>query len=151
MFVLLGTIAAAQETAGSGLPFNPDSDNNGAIDVTDLLNFLPYYGEDFVPTGVIPVAFGGTGASTVAAARDSLGLSAVQDSTVGTEDYAWITTSLRVQQEFAQGYGVQASGIYANASGLNTNASGAYSHAQNRLTTASATCAPCAVPRGPHA
>ncbi|MGB1944218.1 MAG: hypothetical protein ACPHM0_00905, partial [Flavobacteriales bacterium] len=52
MFVLLGTIASAQETAGSGLPFNPDSDNNGAIDVTDLLNFLPYYGEDFVPTGV---------------------------------------------------------------------------------------------------
>ena len=54
MFVLLGTIAAAQETAGSGLPFNPDSDNNGAIDVTDLLNFLPYYGEDFVPTGSSP-------------------------------------------------------------------------------------------------
>ena len=140
MFVLLGTIASAQETTGSGLPFNPDSDNNGAIDVTDLLNFLPYYGEDFVPTGVIPMAFGGTGATTVAAARDSLGLSAVQDSTVGTEDYAWINTSLRVQQEFAQGYGVQASGIYANASGINTSASGAYSHAQNRLTTASATC-----------
>ena len=140
MFVLLGTIGSAQETGGSGLPFNPDSDNSGAIDVTDLLNFLPYYGEDFVPTGVISVEFGGTGASTVAAARDSLGLSALQDTTIGAESYAWVHTSMRVQQEFAQGFGVAANGLYAHASGTNTNASGAYSNAQNRLTTASATC-----------
>ncbi|MBO74042.1 MAG: hypothetical protein CMD33_02080 [Flavobacteriales bacterium] len=140
LLVLVSTLAAAQETAGSGLPFNPDSDNSGAIDVTDLLNFLPYYGEDFVPTGVIPVALGGTGSSTVAAARDSLGLSALQDTTIGAENYVWIHTSLRIQEEFAQGFSVAANGLYAHASGTNTNASGAYSNAQNRLTTASATC-----------
>lgn len=140
LFVTFNTVTLAQETYGSGLPFNPDSDNSGSIDVTDLLNFLPYFGEDFVPTGVIPVALGGTGASTVSAARDSLGLSAVQDTTVGAENYAWVHTSLRVQHEFLQGFGVAANGLYAHASGINTNASGAYSNAQNRLTTASATC-----------
>ena len=140
LFVFVSTMCAAQETSGSGLPFNPDSDNSGAIDVTDLLNFLPYYGEDFIPTGVIPIEYGGTGASSTAAARDSLGLSALQDTTVGAEQYAWVHTSLRVQQEFAQGFGAAANGLYAHASGTNTNASGAYSNAQNRLTTASATC-----------
>lgn len=140
LMLLAHLVAIGQETASSGLPYNPDSDNNGSIDVNDLLNFLPYYGEDFVVTGVIPINFGGTGASTAAAARDSLGLSAIQDSIVGAEDFAWIAASLRVQEEFAQGYGVAANGLYAHASGTNTTASGAYSNAQNRLTTASATC-----------
>ena len=133
-------LALGQDAASNGLPYNPDSDNNGSIDVNDLLNFLPYYGEDFLPTGVIPIDFGGTGASTASAARDSLGLSSVQDSTVGATDFIWVSASLRVQDEFAQGYGVAANGIYAHASGTNTTASGAYSHAQNRLTLASATC-----------
>ena len=138
--LLVHFAAFGQDTASSGLPYNPDSDNNGSIDVNDLLNFLPYYGEDFVPTGVIPIDFGGTGASTASAARDSLGLSAIQDSTVGAEDFAWIAASLRIQEEFAQGYGVAPNGLYAHASGTNTTASGAYSNAQNRLTLASATC-----------
>lgn len=139
-FLLFNALVFGQDTAGSGLPYNPDSDNNGSIDVNDLLTFLPYYGENFTPTGVIPIAFGGTGASSAAAARDSLGLSAIQDSTIGNEDFAWVQASLRVQQEFAQGFGVAANGTYAHASGTNTTASGAYSHAQNRLTLASATC-----------
>ena len=50
LFVAVSALARAQETAGSGLPFNPDSDNSGVVDVTDLLNFLPYYSEEFVPT-----------------------------------------------------------------------------------------------------
>ena len=132
---------AAQDAGTGGLPYNPDSDSNGIIDVSDLLVFLPYYGENFLPEGAIPIELGGTGATSASAARDSLGLSAVQDSTVGNESYAWVSQSLRVQQEFAQGYGVSASGTYAHASGINTTASGAYSNAQNRLSVASATCA----------
>jgi len=132
---------AAQEAATGGLPYNPDSDSNGIIDVSDLLVFLPYYGENFLPEGAIPIALGGTGATSASAARDSLGLSAIQDSTLGSESYAWVSQSLRIQQEFAQGFGVSASGTYAHASGINTNASGAYSNAQNRLSVASATCA----------
>lgn len=140
VLVFVQSVAFGQETLGSGLPYNPDSDNSGSIDVNDLLTFLPYYGEDFTPTGVIPIAFGGTGASSAAAARDSLGLSAIQDSTIGNENFAWVQTSIRIQQEFAQGFGVAANGTYAHASGTNTTASGAFSNAQNRLTTASATC-----------
>ena len=141
LLFLFTTTVQGQDVVSTGLPYNPDSDNSGSIDVTDLLIFLPYYGMNFDPEGVIPILFGGTGASSVEAARDSLGLSAIQDSTVGTETYAWISQSLRVQQEFVQGYGSSATGTYGHASGTNTTASGAYSHAQNRLSTASATCA----------
>ena len=112
LFFLATTSILGQDAVSTGLPYNPDSDNNGSIDVNDLLIFLPYYGMTFDPEGVIPISFGGTGASSVEAARDSLHLSAIQDSTVGTESYAWVSQSLRVQQEFAQGYGSSASGIY---------------------------------------
>jgi len=138
---LFSNILRAQSTETGGLPYNPDSDSNGIIDVNDLLVFLPYYGANFNPEGAIPIALGGTSATTAAAARDSLQLSSIQDSTIGAEQYAWVSQSLRVQQEFAQGYGVTATGTYAHASGTNTTASGAYSHAQNRLSVASATCA----------
>ena len=63
-----------------GLPYNPDSDNSGTIEVNDLLVFLPYYGESFLPEGIIPIQFGGTSSSSAAAARDSLGLSSIKDS-----------------------------------------------------------------------
>lgn len=137
LFPLTGLLA--QESVG-GMPYNPDSDNSGTIEVNDLLTFLPLYGENFEVDGVIPIAFGGTGANSAAAARDSLGLSLLQDSIIGTTPYSWIGASLRITQQFAQGYGVSASGTYAHASGTNTTASGSFSHAQNRLTTASATC-----------
>ena len=37
----------AQSDATGGFPYNPDSDNNGTIEVNDLLVFLPYYGANF--------------------------------------------------------------------------------------------------------
>ena len=131
-----------QDANYAGLPYNPDSNNDGLIDVSDLLEFLPYYGESFDPEGIIPIAFGGTGSSNAAAARDSLGLISVQDSLWGTPSslWTWSNGSMRVMQRFAQGYNIVATGTYAHASGTNTSATGAYSNAQNRQTSASATC-----------
>ena len=130
----------AQDSSYNGLPYNPDSNNDALIDVNDLLVFLPYYGESFIPDGIIPVAFGGTGSANAAGARDSLGLSSVKDSIWGSSSYTWSNGSMRVMQRFAQGYNITATGTYAHASGTNTSATGAYSNAQNRQTIASATC-----------
>ncbi len=126
-----------------GLPYNPDSDNSGTIEVNDLLVFLPYYGESFLPEGIMPIEFGGTGASSSAAARDSLGLSSIKDSLWGAPPTAWTWAngSLRILKQFSQGYNTVATGTYAHASGTNTSATGAYSHAQNRQSSATATCA----------
>ena len=132
----------AQDASYDGLPYNPDNNNDGLIDVSDLLVFLPYYGESFIPDGIIPVAFGGTGSANATGARDSLGLSSIKDSIWGSpaSSYTWSNGSMRVMQRFAQGYNITATGLYAHASGTNTSATGAYSNAQNRQTIASATC-----------
>ena len=130
----------AQVDYEGGFPYNPDSDNNGTIEVNDLLVFLPFYGANFNADGVIPIAYGGTGATSALAARDSLGLTSIQDSLYSGATYAWINGSARIMSRFAQGFAVSATGLYAHASGTNVTASGAYSNAQNRLTVASATC-----------
>ena len=134
------SICQAQSEYAGGFPYNPDSDNSGTIEVNDLLIFLPFYGAEFNVDGVIPIEYGGTNASSASAARDSLGLSSMQDSIVATTTYTWMKGSARILQRFEQGYAVSATGLYANASGINTTASGPYSNAQNRLTTASAIC-----------
>lgn len=127
-----------------GFPYNPDSDANGLIEIGDLLQFLPYYGGEFTADGVLPVAGGGTGSTHPAAARDSLGLSMIQDTTIGNLQYAYVNGALRVESTFSQGLNATATGAYAQASGLNVTATGAYSHAQNRLTNATATCSSAA-------
>lgn len=138
---LLSTSHALGQSEG-GFPYNPDSDNSGSIEVNDLLVFLPYYGGSFLPEGVIPVAFGGTGSTSASEARDSLGLSFIKDTllTGSSNVWTWADGSLRVLQQFAQGYNNTASGQYAHASGNNTSATGAFSHAQNRQNSATATC-----------
>lgn len=128
----------------TGFPYNPDYDGNGEIEIGDLLQFLPYYGSAFSVDGVLPVAGGGTGSTHPAAARDSLGISLVQDTTIGNVDFAYVHGNLRVESAFSQGLNASATGAFAQASGLNVVASGAYSHAQNRLTNATATCSSAA-------
>lgn len=134
--------AAAQ--SDYGFPYNPDYDNNGEIEIGDLLQFLPWYGGTFTAEGVLPVAGGGTGSTHPAAARDSLGLSMLQDTTIGNIEYAYIHGALRGETTFSHGLNANATGAFAQASGLNVTASGAYSHAQNRLTSATATCSSAA-------
>lgn len=128
----------------SGYPYNPDHDGNGQIEIGDLLQFLPLYGGSFLVDGVLPVSGGGTGSSTAAAARDSLGLSLIQDSLIGNLPFAYVSGNLRAESTFSHGLNSSATGAYAQASGLNVTASGAYSHAQNRLTSATATCSSAA-------
>ena len=127
-----------------GFPYNPDYDGNGEIEIVDLLQFLPIYGGSFSAEGVLPIAGGGTGSTNAQAARDSLGLSMVQDSVIGNIPYAFINGNLKGQSTFSHGLNANATGAYAQASGLNVTASGAYSHAQNRLTSATATCSSAA-------
>lgn len=139
---MLALPAAAQNDYG--FPYNPDYDGNGAIEIGDLLQFLPWYGDGFTPEGVLPVAGGGTGSTHPAAARDSLGLSLIQDSLIGNIPYAFVSGGIRGTSTFSHGLNTNATGAYAQASGLNVTASGAYSHAQNRLTSATATCSSAA-------
>ena len=142
LFCFLAAEGIGQDTDYGGLPYNPDSNNDGLIEVGDLLEFLPIYGESFDPQGIIPIGSGGTGATTAVAARDSLGLASIQDSIWGnpSSTWTWSNGSMRVMQRFAQGNNITATGTYAHASGTNTSATGAFSNAQNRQTLASATC-----------
>ncbi|MGA1374770.1 MAG: hypothetical protein ACO3YQ_08190, partial [Flavobacteriales bacterium] len=56
-----GTVCASAlgQTAVPQMPYNPDFDNNGMIEVVDLLEFLPFYGVNFSVDGVLPGEFGG--------------------------------------------------------------------------------------------
>jgi len=140
--VSMASYGFSQDTAFTGFPYNPDSNNDGLIEVNDLLEFLIFYGESFNPEDTLPIALGGTSANTAAAARDSLGLMSIQDSIWGNPSsmWTWSNGSMRIMQRFAQGNNILATGTYAHASGTNTSATGAYSNAQNRQTSASATC-----------
>ena len=142
-FAMACALPASGQTASS-FPYNPDYDGNGEIEIGDLLQFLPYYGANFVVEGVLPVAGGGTGSTNAAAARDSLGLALFQDSLMSNQDVAFVHGAMRVETTLSQGLNANATGAFAQASGLNVTASGAYSHAQNRLTNATATCSSAA-------
>ena len=47
--------------AQGSFPYNPDANENGTVGSEDLLAFLSVYGSAFLPSGVLPVAGGGTG------------------------------------------------------------------------------------------
>ena len=80
----------AQDAPSTALvPFNPDSDGSGNIEIVDILNVLPYFGQPFVVEGVVGVEYGGTGATTVEGAREALGLSLFKDSLVPGQTAPW--------------------------------------------------------------
>ena len=79
-------------------------------------------------TGTLPVANGGTGATTAANARTNLG---AFSSSGGT-----ISGNVIINGTVAEGTGTTASGVYAHAEGGDTTASGPASHAEGGNTTA---------------
>lgn len=129
------------QSSGS-FPYNPDANENGLVESADLLEFLTFYGAAFQASGVLPVAGGGTGVSTVDSAKVVLGVSTYTDVTPAGQvgPTGQITGSLNITQRLAQGFGTDASGTYAQAQGRNTTASGSYSFACNQNSTATATC-----------
>lgn len=142
LFVSMVFNGFGQDNTFNNALYNPDSNNDGLIEINDLLEFLIYYGESFIIEGALPITLGGTGASTATAARDSLGLMSIKDSLWETPStlWTWSNGSMRVMQRFAQGSNVLASGSYAHASGVSTSATGPFSNAQNRQTSATAIC-----------
>lgn len=131
-------------TAIAQIPFNPDSNSDGIVNSGDLTSFLSVYGQSFFAEGVVPIVNGGTGAETLEAARDSLGISMFSDSLwfVGDEnvEYAWVEGSFRATGNIATGSNTEATGISSTALGSSTIASGNFSHSQNRLTQALGIC-----------
>ena len=125
-------------------PYQPDADGDSLIGAGDILELLTLFGSPWEGEGVLGIASGGTGASTAEAARDSLRLSAISDSTttqgINTYVWTWVEDDLRVTGQVAQGRNVVASGSFASAMGDGSDATGNFSHATNRNTTASGTC-----------
>ena len=94
----------------------------------------------FDPEGVIPISFGGTGASSVEAARDSLHLSAIQDSTVGTESYPGFLSPCVFNKNLRKVTGLQLAGFMVMRQVPIPQRVGHTAMPKNRLSTASATC-----------
>ena len=138
---LLSNHSVHAQSVGT-FPYNPDANNNGLVEASDLLEFLTFYSAAFQASGVLPVEGGGTGVSTVDSAKVVLGVSTYTDLTPAgqTGPTGQITGSLNITQRLAQGFGTDASGTYAQAQGRNTTASGLYSLACNQNSTATATC-----------
>ena len=76
MFSMFSGLSQSGENA---LPYNPDSDGNGSIEVSDLVAFLTIYGEAFIVEGAIPIENGGTGATSVENAKLALTISLFSD------------------------------------------------------------------------
>lgn len=127
------------------LPYNPDSDANGLINVTDLVEMLTYYGQVYFVEGVVPINAGGTDADNSVDARANLELSAFRDSIMVegemTEMAGLINGMLIGTDRSAIGFECQATGIYSHSQGYQTIATGAFSHAENRYSSATGTCA----------
>lgn len=145
LFVLTLALMMASGTTQAQWPYNPNADGDSLIGTGDVLELLTLFGQPWEDEGVLGIESGGTSASSVAAARDSLGLSFISDSTsivgINTFVWTWVEDDLRVTGQVAQGRNVTATGSFASALGDGSDAPGNYSHATNRNTNASGTCA----------
>ena len=125
-------------TASAQWPYNPNADGDTLIGTGDVLELLTLFGLPWEDEGVLGLESGGTGAASADAARDSLGLSAICDSTtvqgINTYVWTWVEDDMRVTGQMAQGRNVVASGSFASAMGDGSDATGNYSHATNRNT-----------------
>ena len=142
MVLILGLDSNHPLHAQSDFPYNPDANANGLVESADLIEFLTFYGSAFLPSGVLPVAGGGTGVSTADSAKVVFGVSTYTDVTPAGQigPRGQVTGSLNITQSLAQGFGTSATGTYSQAQGRNTTASGAYSFASNQNSTATAVC-----------
>ena len=81
-------------------PYNPNADGDSLIGTGDILGLLTIYGMPWDGEGVLGIESGGTGAESAAAARDSLGLSFISDSTtiqgINTYVWTWVEDDFRV-------------------------------------------------------
>jgi hypothetical protein len=132
----------AQTSNNSILPYNPDIDGNGTIEVTDLMGFLPLFGGSYIAEGTLPIANGGTGATTVDEARLALTISVFSDLPLvaGVSPGGQVTGTLDITGVLTQGTGSQATGIDAVATGNNSFATGDNSQASNKNCVAEGDC-----------
>jgi hypothetical protein len=131
-------------TAHAQLPFNPDSDANGVINVNDLLELLTVYGQPYLVEAVVPINAGGTDANNPIDARANLGLAIFKDSLWTINDIptqtAWIDAVLVGTNSSALGFECEAIGDYSHSQGYSTSATGDFSHAENRFSSATGIC-----------
>lgn len=169
--LMFSMFAGLSQSGENALPYNPDSNGNGSIEVSDLVEFLTIYGEVFIVEGAIPIENGGTGATSVENAKRALAISLFSDviyvlegdttalisgdlnltgkfqqgnETLAEGDFSTalgISTIASGSASYAEGYNTQATNTTSHAEGYSTLASGLYSHAENRNTIATAICA----------
>jgi hypothetical protein len=132
----------AQTSNNSLLPYNPDIDGNGTIEVTDLMGFLPLFGASYIAEGTLPIANGGTGATNVDEARLALTISVFSDLSPveGVSSGGQVSGTLNITGTLTQGGGSDATGLNAVATGNNSIASGDNSQASNKNCVASGDC-----------
>ena len=132
----------AQTSNNSLLPYNPDIDGNGTIEVTDLMGFLPLFGGSYIAEGTLPIANGGTGATTVDEARLALTISVFSDLPLveGVSPGGQVTGTLNITGALTQGPSSAATGLDAVATGNNSIASGDNSQASNKNCVAEGDC-----------
>lgn len=170
LFILTFSFGLSQSTENL-MPYNPDSDGSGSIEVVDLMGLLTLFGGAFVVEGALPIENGGTGETTKENARLALTVSLFSDITpLGEESPAaqisgdltldgklqqgsstladggfssalGVSTSATGYASHAEGQNSEATNTTAHAEGYATLASGLFSHAENRNSSATATCA----------
>ncbi|HHZ82165.1 MAG TPA: hypothetical protein EYN64_05525 [Flavobacteriales bacterium] len=142
-FVVFSTLSGIAQTSNNSLlPYNPDVDGNGTIEVADLMGFLPLFSSPFIAEGTLPIANGGTGAANVDAARLALTISVFSD-IVPLGDLApsgLVSGDLVISGTLSQGAGSSATGVDAVATGNSSAAIGDNSHASNKNSVATGAC-----------
>ena len=132
----------AQNSNNSLLLYNPDVDGNGTIEVSDLMGFLPLFGDSFVAEGTLPIENGGTGSTTLDGARLALTISVFSDLPLveGVSLGGNVSGTLNITGALTQGEGSVATGLDAVATGFNSLATGENSQATNKNCIASGDC-----------
>ena len=132
----------AQTSNNSLLPYNPDLDGSGTIEVVDLMGFLPLFGNPYIAEGTLPIENGGTGSATLDEARLALTISVFSDlpAVGGISSGGHISGTLNITGSLTQGDGSVATGTDAVATGNNSLASGDNSIASNKSCVASGNC-----------
>ena len=143
--LMFSMFSGLSQSGENPLPYNPDSDGNGSIEVSDLVGFLTIYGEAFIVEGAIPIENGGTGATSVENAKLALTISLFSDviSVLEGEEEgdttALISGDLKLTGKFQQGSETLAEGDFSTALGISTTASGSASYAEGYNTQATNT------------
>ena len=117
LIVIASIQGYAQTSINSLLPYNPDFDGSGTIEVVDLIGFLPLFGNSYITEGTLPIENGGTGSATLDDARLALTISVFTDlpAVGGISTGGNISGTLNITGSLTQGDGSVATGTDARS------------------------------------